>query len=822
MQSDMWSVLVLACILCASTAARPVVQYNASIYIYPQVAPLAQWSELPFRAPVAQSAYLPQRDCFLLLLADGSVVTAAFSDTKGEAVFTTLSTTPRLPFVTQRFVIGRNTSAFDLIVVGVASSNVSAVRCNVIPSSGMLDCSLGPWQQSASVPLRPFAHINDATLVTYVLGSDVMLVATNDGLVRVEWTGMSMKASKVVLHNTTGALVTNSDVTRLWCSSNDVPPTAYLARTCLAATAEHTAWANLWTSDLVHLIQGDAKTLHEAGFVRCPGVLDSRPTAFVYDARTGSVAMPSGRFVNVFHQNGTMERLSGYHGGLPRTNSTSASTAPHASGVWYGSLYGGMLRRHDGTWKYFSGPRWLPGPGDSSGMNVTTVAVAAAIPGREIAMLTTDGGVSFIYLLQNWSLERKAKAFQDVVYPRHDRYGLCTDVSLTKFGDLTTYEKHPTANDGLWTGIYVLAESFRFAVTGDAGAKANAWKSLNGMGLLINYTGNSGYPARSVDQRTHCVGTNDWYVSPVAPGWCFMSDTSSDEITGHLSSYPIAHDLVTESAQEKAILLDRIRRITSNIVDHGLTLYDPATGQPTEWGHWSPNDLNDNPIWYDDRGVNSLQILAFLSNAYRLTGNESYAAVFEDLVVNHSYADSMLNLKVTQPSDINYSDDELTYLPYLALLWSGRPSALMAQNKLFLMVKEKLFLSIQRTQGFVRKERPSLWSVIFVYVTQQLGFQDPNTPTDVANALWCLDTWPVSWIDWPINNSARLDLVPNPNQDRFGQYNTLTETLVPYDEITLSRWNSDPFRTVQGSGWSEYDPSAWLLPYWLGKYAKLF
>jgi hypothetical protein len=29
-------------------------------------------------------------------------------------------------------------------------------------------------------------------------------------------------------------------------------------------------------------------------------------------------------------------------------------------------------------------------------------------------------------------------------------------------------------------------------------------------------------------------------------------------------------------------------------------------------GHWDPADLNSNPWWSDERGLNSLQILAFL------------------------------------------------------------------------------------------------------------------------------------------------------------------------------------------------------------------
>ena len=60
-----------------------------------------------------------------------------------------------------------------------------------------------------------------------------------------------------------------------------------------------------------------------------------------------------------------------------------------------------------------------------------------------------------------------------------------------------------------------------------------------------------------------------------------------------------------------------------HIMYNGYKLID-VTGQPTRWGVWSPDQLNLNQSWADERGLNSLQILSFLLSAYHVTKDGSY------------------------------------------------------------------------------------------------------------------------------------------------------------------------------------------------------
>ena len=72
-----------------------------------------------------------------------------------------------------------------------------------------------------------------------------------------------------------------------------------------------------------------------------------------------------------------------------------------------------------------------------------------------------------------------------------------------------------------------------------------------------------------------------------------------------------------------------------------------------------------NRYFYDGRGLNSLQILSWLSSGARMCPEmaSELQAAHDFLVVQHGYDSNVLNAKITDPTDRNDSDDELTFLP---------------------------------------------------------------------------------------------------------------------------------------------------------------
>ena len=85
-----------------------------------------------------------------------------------------------------------------------------------------------------------------------------------------------------------------------------------------------------------------------------------------------------------------------------------------------------------------------------------------------------------------------------------------------------------------------------------------------------------------------------------------------------------------------------------------------------------------------------------------------------------------------------------------------------------------------------------------------------------------LEDWPWELIDWQTNTSHRADVTLRRTEFE-GRVKAETTVALPASERRLMRWNGNPYETDGGSpdGLEEEDGSAWLLPYWMGRYHKL-
>ena len=187
------------------------------------------------------------------------------------------------------------------------------------------------------------------------------------------------------------------------------------------------------------------------------------------------------------------------------------------------------------------------------------------------------------------------------------------------------------------------------------------------------------------------------------------------------STAPSGEGSVQESAQ---ILGDMVDYIVSN----GFLLID-FTGKPTSWGDWcvgglgvvacgsrdvtppcgacllgrSPPTLNFDRAWSDERGVNALQMLAMINSALgalQLVPDPQRQQRLQDgfaVLTNatNQYMSSLRNAKITIPTDDNFSDDELTMLPYFTwlvaalnhALWPGAPQCIDSTLRTFAVLQ---------------------------------------------------------------------------------------------------------------------------------------
>ncbi|MCC7492173.1 MAG: hypothetical protein IT204_07515 [Fimbriimonadaceae bacterium] len=495
---------------------------------------------------------------------------------------------------------------------------------------------------------------------------------------------------------------------------------------------------------------------------------------------------------------GAVVRLEGQGGELVLAGLPFAAPGCLAAGgdgsLWVGSAQG-VARWVAGRWEVYSGPRWLPSD---------AVLALRAGDGGGCDVFTAAGAVRLSF--EPWSLAARAEHYERLTDARHRRRGYVTACTLERLGDLTSWRPNIEDNDGLWTAMYAAAEALRFAVTGATDAREKARESLRALLLLEQITPLAGYPARAV---THCsepeFGRHDdgeWHLA-AGGEWEWKGDTSSDELDGHYFAWPLLHDLVADAAERQAIVAT-VRRVTDHLLDHGLHLVD-LDGQPTRWGVWSPQRLNDDPRWRAERGLNSLEILGYLAVAEYLCGDARYAAATRELVEQHHYALNTVEQKV-RPGDFagaeeNFSDDELAFLAYYALLRQTRDEA-----------RRPLYLaSLERTWQLVRRQRCPLWNLVYSALS--------GRPGDLEVTLEALHEIPLDLIDWPTDHRARVDLEFDPAVDRFGRQQLGTP--LPWRERPLHKWNGNPFRLAGGSGHSEECGTFWLLPYWLGRYHGL-
>jgi hypothetical protein len=447
---------------------------------------------------------------------------------------------------------------------------------------------------------------------------------------------------------------------------------------------------------------------------------------------------------------------------------------------------------NDWAFEYFGGKRWLPDD------RVTGIGFETNSSGNDITWIETPKGFSRVEY-KEMTLAEKSKAFVERVRARHVRHGLTADSMLQTPGDLSTNRTVSSDNDGLWTQMYVAAEAFRHKVTGEADARTNARQGFEAMLRLEEITGIPGFHARSFIKVGDDIQPQDGEWHDTADGkWRWKGDTSSDEIVGHYFGYAVYYDLVADEA-EKQKIRGVVTRMTDHILNNNYQLID-VDGKRTRWGWWGPEEIWADP---DETGLRALHILSHLRVALHITGSPRYEQAYNELISKHRYHLLTRNQKVNYPGRVNHSDDELAFLSYYPLFnYETDPK-----------LREVYVQSLERSWQVERPERNPLWN--FIYAVGSGGKE-----FDRSEALLTLKQIPMDQISWAVSNSHRLDVPIDNLNDRFDRKQALT--VLPYDELPMSKWNGNPYRLDGGNGGrSEGDGVYFLLPYWMGRYHKL-
>lgn len=476
--------------------------------------------------------------------------------------------------------------------------------------------------------------------------------------------------------------------------------------------------------------------------------------------------------------------------GLP-IRAVTGVASEQAGKLWLATDRGAILfipgAARDERSYYFAGRRYLPDD-----------EVEAIVAGKDHAWIRTRSGIAYIGF-EPYSLERKTVVFEQRIAARHYRHALVSPCDLLRPGDLSSFRMTPDDNDGLWTSIYVTAESFRYATTHSPEALKNAQTSLAAMLRLVSITGIPGFPARSMRRKgEYRSADGEWHWTPDGE-WEWKGDTSSDELVGHFFAYWVAWNLLPDGPQ-RASIRAAVSSIASELIDHHEQLIGYG-GRVTTWGRYNPEYLRT--LSPNERALDSAELLSHLRVAYAITGDKKFLAAYRHLGIDLGYVKNITEIPAQSPPENNFSDEELGMLSFYPLVMAETDPALRSQYQTALTTLWRR----------VRDEKSPLWDYIYAAGT---GAKDYDCAASVDN----LERMPLSTVNWTVTNSGRDDLELRPDKDRSG-FTQAVESIPPNERRTM-KWNDDPFVLDGGSGGRrEGDGAAFLLPYWMGRYYHL-
>lgn len=538
----------------------------------------------------------------------------------------------------------------------------------------------------------------------------------------------------------------------------------------------------------------------------------------------------------------TSEGWKFYEGrdGLPYSDFTCAAAGSDGR-VWFGTRIG-VVGFDRGRWIYRQGPRFLPGD------EVRSIVVSS----DGTPWIATDGGISGLKR-SSMTLAEKAGFYEKQIdsYIKRTPYGYTSEVQLKAPGDFSEITYSDSDNDGLWTAMYGASQCYAVAVTGSDRHKAAAKKAFEAIRFLQKVTqGGShsppkGYIARSIlptdghnpnegrlesDRRTKERGDKMWKLyEPRWPTsadgkWYWKTDTSSDELDGHYFFLPLYYDLVADDDAERERVREVVRDLTNHLLDHNFVLID-IDGKPTRWAIFNPENLNQTPVWWVGRGLNSLSILAYLAVAYHVTGEERYVQAMKLLREKHSYEANAMVAKVQYGvGSGNQSDDEMAMMNFYSLIKYAPDDQLRGTMRYSMFTYWRL----------MQPERNPFFH--FCYAAHSIGqahetpfieFPLDPWPGWLEDSMQTLVDFPLDRSNWSHRNSHRLDIVPLPRpshgqpgeRHRPGRGHLVDGKVLPVENRHFNHWNTDPWRLdYDGDGRQLASGTVFLLPYYMGRY----
>lgn len=435
--------------------------------------------------------------------------------------------------------------------------------------------------------------------------------------------------------------------------------------------------------------------------------------------------------------------------------------------------------RHQKTGKIpgIDAERWLSSEALEAGGDPSVM-----IPGKSPAQLFDEAMASFE--LDNSLDKLEADGFYEPVTPED-----WSDPSVTE-GE---YETQTRLLEGLPARTYFLKENtvslsgnIYWSVNSDLTATGVSSKTEDDDSYLLNGENLRGVTidaSKEVPQRLWNDLIGEQYS---ADDIIYKTDTSADELIGHMFIFKLMYDIIApEDPELKELLVNAVDNLAQHISDNSYMLVD-GTGQPCTWSNFG-RTLFCNGSSVAESSLHSLVLLSIFKTAAYITGYEKwdneykmaaldpayeYARVatqhYERMTaaIKHTVGNSTLPFVGNIVADLE--DTELFETVYrFTVNYSAEEMAMLAFYTLFGLEDDENLLSYYREAIddwwiSMRYSENPLW-----YLVYQLAYPDKTLTDAYDNNILETAAWSLSRHPGDLNGYH----ASNPNRDDIGEVN---------------------------------------------------
>ena len=436
------------------------------------------------------------------------------------------------------------------------------------------------------------------------------------------------------------------------------------------------------------------------------------------------------------------------------------------------------------------------------------------------------------------SLLDKAKYFQADLIEKHLSHG--EYVSIVPVVPPGTKLKHTVdepgnvIHAGVWTGRYLGAVGYQYAVTKDPQVRKLGWEILKALRIQQEVTGKPGLLARGYMRGHGPVeeyerGYNDmphWHQGQGKyADYRWYSDVSVDNFNAVLYGYSVYYDLAADAAQKKFIAYD-VDRLMTHVLDNHCRIVD-VDGKVTQWGHIGIDPDPAREDYYkqiakarkadlDALGVNidewrpplkmELMLLPDLLIAHHVTGKQRYIDFYNKVIAR--FKDNPDRSRSNKPflervSHVNHSDEGQEFEALYSLSkYEHNPELIARYNK---WIEDLWDMNWMEGSSLFTFMTLAMLPEYHLPVKPGISSADPKKvphgEESLRTAIETLKLFPVDRTFRPVMNSLRKDIEFNPYIDRGGEKQAAKP--IPINERPMDNeyeWKGSPYRL---DGWTK-------------------